>query len=404
MERRAFLSGLMLVCAGCMSRQPEITVGSKNFTEQLVLGELLAQYLETVCRTPYSTSTGAKAPGNFRHLKRGPEGPLYPSAYGLSTHDPTAYGLSTHDPTAYGLSTHDPSAYGLSPLYPSAHRLSPLYPSAHRLSTHYPSAHGLSTHDPSAHRLSTHRLSTHYPYIERRFYLAGTYICHQALLAGRIDMYVEYTGTALAAILKETFSGDSRTGYELVKKEYKRRFDLDVMPPLGFNNSFAMVMRGDDARRLGVSKLSQLASAAPQLRLGVGYEFLERLDGYKGLVSAYGLKFAEAPRVMDLGLLYRALENKSVDIVAGNNTDGLIAALGLVVLEDDKRYFPPYDAVPIVRPQVFQECPQARAAFERLAGRIAADDMRQMNYAVDGEKKDVADAVREFLQRQGLQN
>jgi osmoprotectant transport system substrate-binding protein len=189
--------------------------------------------------------------------------------------------------------------------------------------------------------------------------------------------------------------------YQQVKDAYQRQFNLDVMPPLGFNNSFAMVMRGDDARRLKVTTLSQLASASPKLRLGVGYEFLERQDGYKGLVSTYGLKFAEAPRVMDLGLLYRALQNKSVDVVAGNNTDGLIAALGFVVLDDDKRYFPPYDAVPIVRPQIFQECPQAREAFDRLGGRITAQGMRQMNYAVDGEKKDAAEVVRSFLRDQG---
>ncbi len=120
------------------------------------------------------------------------------------------------------------------------------------------------------------------------------------------------------------------------------------------------------------------------------------------MVSTYGLKFAEAPRVMDLGLLYRALLNNSVDIVAGNNTDGLIAALGFVVLDDDKHYFPPYNAVPIVRPQVFQECPQARAAFNRLAGRITAEDMRKMNYAVDAEKKDASEVVKQFLRSQNL--
>ena len=160
--------------------------------------------------------------------------------------------------------------------------------------------------------------------------------------------------------------------------------------------------RGGDARRLGVSTLSQLAPVAPQLRLGVGYEFLERQDEIQGLVSTYELKFPEAPRVMDLGLLYRVLQNKSVDVVAGNNTDGLIAALGLVVLEDDKHYFPPYDAVPVVRPQLLQECPQARAAFERLADRITADDMRRMNYAVDGQKKDAAEVARDFLTSHGL--
>jgi len=134
----------------------------------------------------------------------------------------------------------------------------------------------------------------------------------------------------------------------------------------------------------------------------VGYEFLERQDGYHGLVKTYDLRFAEAPRVMDLGLLYRALQNRSVDIVAGNNTDGLIAALGLVVLEDDKHYFPPYDAVPIVRPALFQECPRAQDAFARLAGRITAEDMRAMNYAVDGEKKDAGAVARDFLGSQHL--
>jgi osmoprotectant transport system substrate-binding protein len=138
------------------------------------------------------------------------------------------------------------------------------------------------------------------------------------------------------------------------------------------------------------------------MRLGVGYEFLERADGYNGLVHAYDLKFAEAPRVMDLGLLYRALQSHSVDIVAGSNTDGLIAALGLVVLEDDRHYFPPYDAVPIARPELFTRYPAARAAFEKLAGQISADEMRKMNYAVDGEKRDAAAVAREFLQQKNL--
>ena len=290
MDRRTFLAGLAVTLGSGCAPKREPTVGSKNFTEQLILGELLKQYLESVCRTP----------------------------------------------------------------------------------------------------------------VEGRFYLAGTYICQQAISAGRIDSYVEYTGTALAAILKQQFSGNANAVYQHVKEEYKRRFNLDVMPPLGFNNSFAMVMRGAAARRLNVETLSELAPLAPKMRLGVGYEFLERQDGYKGLVSAYGLHFQEAPRVMDLGLLYRALGNRSVDIVAGNNTDGLIAALGLVVLEDDKHYFPPYDAVPIVRPSLFAMCASAQAALERLGGQITADEMRAMNYAVDGEKKDAAAVASSFLSRHGL--
>lgn len=238
--------------------------------------------------------------------------------------------------------------------------------------------------------------------VQRRFYLAGTYICQQAILAGRIDLYPEYTGTALAAVLKQKATGGAAQVYEQVKGEYQQKFDLLVMPPLGFNNSFAMVMRGDEARRLRLTTLSQLAQHAGEMKLGVGYEFLERADGYQGLVRTYGLEFAGAPRVMDLGLLYRGLQSGSVDIVAGSNTDGLIAALGLVVLEDDRHYFPPYDAVPIVRPSLLQRFPATREVFARLAGRISAEEMRRMNYAVDGEKQDAAIVAREFLQQKAL--
>lgn len=291
MDRRTFLSAAALACcSGCLSHKNELTVGSKNFTEQLILGEILKQSLASACHVP----------------------------------------------------------------------------------------------------------------VDGRFYLAGTYICQQAILAGRIDTYVEYTGTALAAILKQSPLGDAANVLQQVRTEYQRRFNLDVMPPLGFNNSFAMVMRPNDAHRLGVTTLSQLAPVSPQLRLGVGYEFLERQDGYKGLVRTYDLHFAGTPRVMDLGLLYRALLNHSVDVVAGNNTDGLIAALGLVVLDDDQHYFPPYDAVPIVRPELFARCAQARAVFAALAGRITANQMRAMNYAVDGQKQDAAAVARAFLRSLSL--
>jgi osmoprotectant transport system substrate-binding protein len=289
MDRRAFLSGALLMLLGCRTRSG-VTVGSKNFTEQLILGELLAQVLE---------------------------------------------------------------ASGLKP-------------------------------------------------VERRFYLAGTYICQQALLAGRIDMYVEYTGTALAAVLKEKPSSDPAQVFATVKRQYAQRFHLEVMPSLGFDNSFAIVMRREDGRRESVRMLSQLAAVAPHLRLGVGYEFMERPDGYRGLVNAYGLKFAEPPRVMDLGLLYRALQSRQVDVAVGSNTDGLIAALDLVVLEDDKHYFPPYEAVPVVRSATLERYPGVREVLLRLQGRISANEMRRLNYAVDGEKKDAAEVVRKFVRANAL--
>ena len=238
--------------------------------------------------------------------------------------------------------------------------------------------------------------------VERRFYLAGSYICHQAILAGRIDAYVEYTGTALTAILKQPPQPGREEVYKRVRAEYASRFGLEVLPPLGFNNTFAIVVRGDDARRLHLTALSQLAALAPEWRLGVGYEFIERPDGYQGLAKTYGLKFREAPRLMDLGLLYRALKDKQVDVVAGNSTDGLIAALNLTVLDDDRGYFPPYEAVPVVRVATLERVPALREALLSLAGRISDGDMRRMNYAVDGERREARDVVREFLHSHGL--
>lgn len=238
--------------------------------------------------------------------------------------------------------------------------------------------------------------------VERRFYLAGTYICQQALLADRIDMYVEYTGTALTAILKEKPSSDHKEVYERVRQEYARRFGLAVGEPLGFDNTFAIVIRGEDARRLNLHTISQAAKYAPQWRPGFGYEFMERPDGYEGLARTYGLRFAASPRIMDLGLLYRALQGKEVDVVAGSATDGLISALGFVVLEDDRRYFPPYDAVPIVRERVLREHPEVKAALAALAGKITEADMRRLNYAVDGEHRDATQVVAEFLREKGL--
>lgn len=235
--------------------------------------------------------------------------------------------------------------------------------------------------------------------VERRFYLGGTYIAHQAILAGRIDIYPEYTGTALTAILKQPASSDRSAVYERVRSEYERRFHLTLGPPLGFNDTFAIEIRGEDARRLHLGTISQAAAYTPQWRPGFGYEFMERPDGYHGFVATYNLHFAAPPRIMDLGLLTRALKDHQVDLIAGNMTDGLIPALDLFVLADDKHYFPPYEAVPVIREQTLEQHPELRGALEPLAGIISDQEMRELNYAVAGEKKDVKAVVKEFLSR-----
>jgi osmoprotectant transport system substrate-binding protein len=239
--------------------------------------------------------------------------------------------------------------------------------------------------------------------VERKTNLGGTLLVHKALLAGDLDLYVEYTGTALTAVLNETPGTDSSAAiYSRVKQQYAQRFNLELTEPLGFENTFAMVIRGDDAQTLHLRIMSDLAAVAPKWQAGVGYEFLERPDGFRGWSDRYGLRFAAPPNVMDLGLLYRALVDHQVDIVAGNSTDGLIDSLHLLGLEDNLHYFPPYDAVPIVRHDAFEKFPQLRAALADLHNKISAADMRRLNAQVDADQRDVAAVVRAFRASKNL--
>lgn len=239
--------------------------------------------------------------------------------------------------------------------------------------------------------------------VERKSNLGGTLLVQKAMQSGDLDLYVEYTGTALTAVLNELpGSDDSKTIYTRVKQNYAQRFHMEVTEPLGFENTFAMVIRGEDAQRFNLHRISDIAALAPKWRIGVGYEFEERADGFRGWSEHYGLHFAAPPSTMDLGLIYRALVDKKVDIVAGNSTDGLIEALHLVALEDDRRFFPPYDAVPVVRQSTLEKFPQVRAALADLAGKLTAADMRHLNYLVDADQRDVGSVVSAFRQSKGL--
>ncbi len=277
MARKALLALLILFLSACSGRRPLVTVGSKNFTEQVVLGEIIAQHLEQ---------------------------------------------------------------------------------------------RGFS--------------------VERKLNLGGTLLAHEALVHGQIDLYPEYTGTALMAILKLPASRDAGT---TVRREYRERFQIDWLPSLGFNNSFAMVVRGDEP----CSTLSEAAERKSGWRLGVGYEFTTRPDGLPGLLKTYGLTTRGAAFNMDLGLLYRALEQHEVDMVAGNATDGLIEARGFKVLRDDRGYFPPYDCCVVVREAALAKHPGLRAALEELSGRFSTETMRRLNYEVDGQHRAVAEVARDFL-------
>ena len=233
--------------------------------------------------------------------------------------------------------------------------------------------------------------------VNRRFYLGGTLICHTALVAGRIDMYVEYTGTAFTAILKRKPIKDPLEVYRQTREAYRRDFGVELTEPLGFNNTFAILVRGETARRLAIRTLSEAAGHTPGWKAGFGPEFMEREDGFRGLAATYGLRFAETPRVMDLGLTYRALADGRIDVIAGDATNGLIAALDLFHLEDDRRYFPPYEAVPFVRIDTLERHAGLRERLRALGGTIPDDRMRRLNYAVDGQHRDSRAVVRDFL-------
>ena len=234
-------------------------------------------------------------------------------------------------------------------------------------------------------------------HVERRLHLGGTFVCHEALRSGDLDMYVEYTGTALVAILRQAPTRDPDSALVRVRAAYRAQFGAEWLSPFGFNNTFAMIVRAHDAARLGLATLSQAAGVARPWRAGFGYEFMERPDGYAGLARTYGLTLAGPPRVMDLGLTYRALADSQVDLIAGNSTDGQIEALHLAVLADDRHYFPPYQAAPVVRKAVLERHPELRRALEELGGRIDEATMRRLNAAVDVDHRDIAAVAREFL-------
>ncbi|WGT67250.1 glycine betaine ABC transporter substrate-binding protein [cyanobacterium endosymbiont of Epithemia clementina EcSB] len=239
-------------------------------------------------------------------------------------------------------------------------------------------------------------------HVERKFNLGGTFICHEAVKNRQIDGYVEYSGTAFTAILNQRPISNPKQVYQRVKAAYNEKFNLEVMPSLGFKNTYAILIRQQDAEKYNVKTISEVSKYTPQWQAGFGHEFLAREDGYPGLAKTYNLNFNLPPNAVDLGLLYRILANKKVDLVAGNSTDGSIPILKLTILEDDKNYFPPYEAIPVFNKETFQQYPQIRTVIQQLAGQISTSAMQQLNYQVDDKQGTVAEVVHNFLIKKRL--
>ncbi len=233
--------------------------------------------------------------------------------------------------------------------------------------------------------------------VQRKFNLGGTLLTQEALVSGALDLYPEYTGTALTVILREKPSSDADAVYRQVKAAYHHRWRLEWLPPLGFANTFAMTVRGETASAEGLKRISDAARSQRPWRLGVGYEFLQRPDGLSGLLRAYGLRIQKSPVTMDLGLLYRALQRDQVDMIAANSTDGLLSVLDVRVLLDDKKYFPPYQCAAVVRESTLAAHPDLRPALEELSGQIPESAIRRLNYQVDGKRRSAGEIASEFL-------
>jgi glycine betaine/choline ABC-type transport system substrate-binding protein len=233
--------------------------------------------------------------------------------------------------------------------------------------------------------------------VQRKFNLGGTLLTQEALVSGALDLYPEYTGTALTAILKEQPSSDADVVFRRVKSAYHDRWRLEWLPPLGFANTFAMTIRGETGRAERLNTISDAARSQRSWRLGTGYEFLQRPDGLSGLLQVYGLRIQDSPVSMDLGLLYQALDHNQVDMIAANATDGLLSVLDVRVLTDDKKYFPPYECAAVAREGTLAANPDMRAALEELSGQISESAMRRLNYEVDGKHRSAPDVASDFL-------
>ena len=234
--------------------------------------------------------------------------------------------------------------------------------------------------------------------VERNYELGGN-LAHDALLSNQIDVYPEYTGTAFTAILKRAPLTDTAEVYRQTKQAYAENFDLEVSEPLGFSNDFAILIRGDVARKNNLKTISEAVPLSKDWQAGFGQDFMSRADGYQGFAAKYNFNLAKQPREMDLSLTYRALQSGQLDLIAGNSTDGLISVLDLFQLADDKKYFPPYQAVYIARSD---RAEALRETFAKLSGAISTEEMRKLNYAVDGEKQSAKDAAAEWLRQKGF--
>jgi len=239
--------------------------------------------------------------------------------------------------------------------------------------------------------------------VERRLGLAGTQICFQALLTGGIDLYPEYTGTGLMTILGEPSLQDPVDTLNRVRAEFRKRWNLWWLTPLGFDNSYALALRRDRAHALNIHTITDLVRVAPQLKAGFGYEFIQRADGLPGLKQWYGLQFREVVG-MQQSLKYQATDNGDVDVLDAYTTDGRLAVYDFVVLEDDRHFFPPYDATALVRGETLEQHPELGKVLSLLTNALSPQRMRELNLRIQEQGEAIPHVAFEALQDLHLVN
>ncbi|WP_066500695.1 glycine betaine ABC transporter substrate-binding protein [Abyssisolibacter fermentans] len=237
--------------------------------------------------------------------------------------------------------------------------------------------------------------------VVRKPFLGGTHICDKAMASGDLDIYPEYTGTALVSVLNEKVLKDPDEVYEKVKERYEKEKNIVWLKPFGFNNTYALLMKESKAKELGIKNLSDLSKQASNLVLAAGQEFLERADGYDGLKEVYSIEFKDT-KSMDLGLTYVAVRDNKVDINSAHSTDGRIKAFKLIALEDDKQFFPPYYAAPIIRKETLDKYPELKNVLNLLDSKISNEIMSDLNAKVDIDRVDAKEVAKEWLKEQGL--
>jgi osmoprotectant transport system substrate-binding protein len=238
--------------------------------------------------------------------------------------------------------------------------------------------------------------------VKRKFNLGGTFVCFTALKQGDIDIYPEYTGTGLTAILKREVVNDKNRVFDIVKDEFKKQFDLVWLKPLGLNNTYTITMRTTHSEELSIERISDLVKHQDVLRSGFTSEFLERSDGFEGLRKKYGIQFKIRPKELDPGLMYKAIQEKQIDVICGFATDGRIPAYNLKILQDDNNFFPPYYAAPLIRQKTIDAFPELTTVINRLSGSITDLEMSEMNFSVDQGGKKVQSVARNFLKKMNL--